>query len=62
LNVKKNAESLGKTYLKSDFPSLFLDGLSCNSASGKCPITNIDTTSGDMGAKFECPVPFVLKW
>jgi len=52
----------GRYYKKSDFPSLMLDGLVCSSTAGRCLIQNVDTTSGDMGGKYECPAPFVTKW
>lgn len=39
-----------------------LDGLQCSSSSGRCSIQNVDTTSGEMGGKFEAPAPFVAKW
>jgi hypothetical protein len=49
-----NAEDRkGRYYDKSDFPTLFLDGLSC--AAEKCLIQNVDTRGGDMGGKYECP-------
>lgn len=58
-----NAEDRkGRYYDKSDFPTLFLDGLSCDSTSGKCQIQNVDTRGGEMGGKYECPKPFVDVW
>jgi hypothetical protein len=42
-----------KTYPKSDFPTLFLDGLTCES--DQCLIQNVDSSSGDMAGKYEAP-------
>ena len=61
LSTSDPPEENGQYYDKSEFDSLFLDGLTCEAEEGRCLLQNVDTGAG-MGGKYEAPKPFVEKW